>query len=249
MVTEDEIRKQGYEKPGKENLWTKDGDWFYLREGAMRSVRGVPDAELAKFWADPEKVPPEARAIEGGAAPPMAPEPSGARMKPRLDKWSGSKIATINELKGEEYQKARDTLERIDEQLIEAELAGEVVEKFVYSFTGAGRTVQGLTWPGVRFIAKRVGKIEMETMDTVESPDSWIVKVRAVDRKSGVAMFGLAQQSKNLRIRDGRTQPDPFSLEKCSSRAMRNAMRNLIPEQESIVLLNRWLKEAKNGAA
>jgi len=49
-------------------------------------------------------------------------------------------------------------LERRDEEQILAEIQGQVIEEMVYSFKNkTGRTITGLSWVGIKEIARRCG--------------------------------------------------------------------------------------------
>lgn len=230
-ITDQDMIATGHERVA-DNLWRKGESHYYLRKGEITPAHGITPEDARYYGVDTRMLP--------KTDVPKPKEPTG------LEKYAG-KTATLNELRGPDYHEAREIAEALDARLMEAEIAGEVVDKFVYSFPNSGRTVQGLTWPGVRFIAKHVGKIEIETIDVIDGPDAWVIKCRARDLKSGVAMFGMVEQSKTLTRKDGKVERDHFGLEKACSRAQRNAMRALIPEQESIMLLGKWLAEAKNG--
>lgn len=118
-------------------------------------------------------------------------------------------------------------MEAKDEEQILTELKGGFLEEFVYSFPQGGKQVTGLSWAGVKEVARQVGGIVIEEMKIMESEDrkSYRVLARAKDLKTKNVIFGVAEQSK---IFLGR--PDSFALPKAVSKAQRNAIRALIPE-------------------
>lgn len=232
-MTGAQMMEDGYERLS-ENLWRKGDECAYVADGERRNARMLTKAEAAKHGVDLTKLPPG--------------KPS-AEPRVGLEKYA-VKVANLNDLTGEHYDQARGIVEKTDEALVEAEIRGEVITQFVYKFPSGGRDVIGLTYAGVREIAKRVGRIAVEDMDIQSHPESYIVVCRAKNLDNEVTMMGVAEQSKFLVRRDGKKDTDPFALQKASSKAQRNAIRALIPEVQAVVLLKRWLADAghtRNG--
>lgn len=230
---EQELVEAGHEKLGR-NLWRKGDAYLYLREGKLVDARGVSAEDARIFEVEVAKIPKTSKTA------PTGPSPSG------LERYA-AKIANLNELSGEHYEKARAIVEKTDDALVEAEMRGEVLTQFVYKFPQGGREVVGLTYAGIREIAKTVGRIEMESCDIIDGAESYIVKCRAKLLDTGVAMFGVAEQAKFMDLKSGQKRRDETALQKAVSKSQRNALRALIPEVQAITLLKRWLAEAGKG--
>jgi len=139
-------------------------------------------------------------------------------------------------------------LERRDEEQILAEIQGQVIEEMVYSFPSGGRTVTGLSWVGIKEIARRYGKIDVDPVRLEDTGDAWIVVVKARDLERGTGILGVSTQPKSMKAR-GETVEDPFALQKATSKAQRNAIRSLIPETFLKAVITEWLKAKKNPGA
>jgi len=134
-------------------------------------------------------------------------------------------------------------LEKRDEAQILAEIQGAVIEEMVYSFKSGGRTITGLSWVGVKEIARQYGHIDVELVDQQETPDAWIVTVKARDTENDTGILGVSIQPKMMQRRDGSPQPDPFALQKATSKAQRNAIRALIPEAFIKKVIEGWYQK------
>ena len=129
-----------------------------------------------------------------------------------------------------------------DDQQILLELQGSFLDEFVYSFPTKEGKVTGLSWAGVKEVARRMGNVSVEDINITETPTSYRVLAKAKDINKGVVMFGVAEQSKNLKLKDGNSFEDLHALSKCVSRAQRNAIRSLIPEMLIKGLIEEYLK-------
>lgn len=118
---------------------------------------------------------------------------------------------------------------RDDEQII-SEIQGRVLDEYVYSFPGHHGEVVGLSWAGVKEVARRMGNISIEEIKITETEDTYRVLAKAKDTVRGITMYGVSEVSKTMTLRDGRVVPDTFALQKAVSKAQRNAIRALIPE-------------------
>jgi len=136
--------------------------------------------------------------------------------------------------------------EKRDEQQILAEIQGQVIEEMVYSFNSRGRTITGLSWVGIKEIARRYGKVDVDLVEIRDTPEAWIAVVKARDREKGTGILGVSTQPKIMETRDG-PQPDPFALQKATSKAQRNAIRALIPETFIKTVIQEWLAQQRGG--
>jgi hypothetical protein len=133
-----------------------------------------------------------------------------------------------NELttKGQAY----DLINQRDDEQVLLELRGGFLDEFVYSFPTKEGRVTGLSWAGVKEVARQMGNISITDLDITETDTTYRVKAKAKDMDRNVTMFGVTEQTKQLMLRTGETQADTHALSKCVSRAQRNAIRGLIPE-------------------
>jgi len=137
-------------------------------------------------------------------------------------------------------------LERRDEQQILAEIQGKVIDEMVYRFTSGGRQVVGISWVGIKELARQYGRIDVELLELRETEDAWIAVVKARDTERGNGMLGVSTQPKTMETRKG-PQPDPFALQKAMSKAQRNAIRALIPETFMKTVIQEWLSQQQRG--
>ena len=157
---------------------------------------------------------------------------------------ASSIVPTEREGKPESYEEFA-IMERKDEEQILAELKGHYLEEFVYSFDHAGRRVIGLSWAGVKECAYRMGGIDVVDCRVEDKGDYWLVLAKAVDRTTGSGRYGISTQPKKMKLKDGSEQEDLFSLPKALSKAQRNAIRGLIPEQYIKTFLDHYLQEKR----
>ena len=134
-------------------------------------------------------------------------------------------------------------MERKDEEQILQEIKGNVLSEFVYSFVTNGREITGLSYAGVKQIALKMGNIHCAEPILQENNGMWICKVKAVDVQRNLEMWGVSTQPKFMEFRDGRKARDDFCLQKCVSKAERNALRKLMPEKIIVEMLKEWKKQ------
>jgi len=146
-------------------------------------------------------------------------------------------ITPAKTLRPEDFEE----FERRDEEQILAEIQGRVIEEMVYSFRSGGRTVTGLSWVGVKEIARRYGQVDVDLVEIRDTPEAWVAVVKARDRERGTGILGVSTQAKVMDTREG-PRPDPFALQKAMSKAQRNAIRALIPETFIKTVVQEWLE-------
>lgn len=244
MVQETELTAQGYVKLAR-NLWKREttGDepasYHYLRKGELTNILGTPEPELKTYDVDVGKLPKVVQERLRNTNTPNAEE------RTRHDRGGPTKLTTLNKLQGDEYDQGRALVEANDEDQIVRELAGQVLEEYTYSFRVGGREVVGLSYSGIKAIAQNLGNIEVLEVQHHDLGDSWLVKSKGVNRNNGLTLWGVAQQSKKLRRKDGSEEIDDFSLTKCASKSQRNLLRSLLPEKIALELLKKWLKQSR----
>lgn len=151
----------------------------------------------------------------------------------------------VVELEPPKEGNAFEIMEKRDEEQILAELKGELLEDFVYSFEVGGRKVTGLSWAGVKEAARRMGSIKMLSLDIDDLGDSWMARAKVKDLVNDLEMYGVSLQSKTMKSK-GREIIDVFALQKCVSKAQRNAIRSILPEK-FIAKMIEWTLENKKG--
>lgn len=145
----------------------------------------------------------------------------------------------------ESKNQAYDLINQRDDSQVLLEIQGGFLEEFVYSFPTREGKVTGLSWAGVKEVARQMGNISVDDCDIRETDGSWQVKCKARDLTRNVTMFGVAEQAKDLVLKGGGTQRDMHSLSKAVSRAQRNAIRGLIPEMFIKKMIEQYCEESR----
>lgn len=135
-------------------------------------------------------------------------------------------------------------LDRHDEDLIAAEIQGELIATMAYEFEVAGRKVRGLSIAGVNgavrdMNARGMARItcpptvppRFEEITDEDGDAAWECTVYATDELVGGGAWGIASQKKAQRLRAGGTRADTFAKRVALSKAQRNAKAQLIPER------------------
>ena len=138
-------------------------------------------------------------------------------------------------------------MERKDENQILQEIKGNVLEEFVYSFPQGNRTITGLSYAGVKQIALEMGSLHISEPILQENNGTWICKVKAIDKRRDLEVWGVSQQPKFMELRNGNKTRDDFCIQKCVSKAERNALRKLMPEKILIEMIKEWQSKKNNG--
>ena len=138
-------------------------------------------------------------------------------------------------------------MDRMDDNIIEAELENRIIDTWVYSFTGSdGRQQTGLSKVGVDAscteMAKqgnviREGKVEYKRDPT--NSEFMLFQGLAtryfIDHEGNEvemeSVNGTKRQWIKMKLRDGSIMDDPFWFEKGAMKALRNARARLIPEE------------------
>jgi len=148
-------------------------------------------------------------------------------------------------------------MDRLDDELILAELKGEILEAYVYDFEVAGRQVRGLSKAGIDAacaeVARRgeaIRELEIEWEITEEAGLFAVKAARFAIMEDGTerqldAVIGTKRQPKTLTLRTGESVEDPFWFEKGSAKAGRNARRRLLPEKLIVELVKAYIDEGK----
>ena len=134
-------------------------------------------------------------------------------------------------------------MERADETAIEAEIKGAFFDKMVYSFQQGGKEVIGLSYVGIKEVARRHGYIKISDIQVTETETHFRVILKATDMIRQLEMPGVSSQPKLMKLRDGQQVPDEFALQKAVSKATRNAIRAVIPEHYIITCIEEFRKK------
>ena len=137
-----------------------------------------------------------------------------------------------------------ETFDQMDDEQVLAEIKGNFLQEFVYSFTDKkNKKVTGLSLIGVNETVRELNRrnlasiAESETPPVIEETDDYIqISIYAKDTLNGGGAWGIKRQSKT----QGQYKNiNPFALEQALSKAQRNAKRKLIPEKlmQEFVLL------------
>jgi len=195
---------------------------------------------------------------EKGGVPPAEPAAqtellTDEQLAAELEKSMEKKKQEPIELK--EGEEGWQIVQKKDEEQILAALDGRVVEDFVYKFKGRdGKTEKALTWSGIKFIGSMKMQLSVEDIQWKETDKSYCVAAKCVNKKTGVVLWGAAEQLKKMKtIKDGQTiiVDDEHALAKATTKAQRNAMRAHIPEEMVLTILDEYadrkLKQKQAG--
>jgi hypothetical protein len=170
------------------------------------------------------------------------------RIKPLIEQYKSTHISVQREtipspsVPEVVEQMPYSLMERKDEDQILQEIKGNVIEEFVYSFPQGNKQITGLSYSGVKQIALKMGNIHCAEPILQENGSCWIGKVKAIDVQRNLEMWGVSMQPKFMELRNGAKVKDDFCIQKCVSKAERNALRKLMPEKIIIEMVKEWQK-------
>ena len=151
-------------------------------------------------------------------------------------------------------------IEQKDETQILADMAGEVIQDYIYEFTRFDRRLKKtvrmvkLSWIGVREVARAKGNIVLEEPNITETADHWRIVFRGTDLTRNFSIFGGCHQPKRMTVKkvDDRTGEvsgeelidDPYAFTKCLSKAQRNTLEPCIPGNFALKMIDKFLAAA-----
>lgn len=154
----------------------------------------------------------------------------------------------VNEIEIKD-ERVFETFDALDDEQVLAEIKGNFMAEFVYSFMQKGKEITGLSLVGVNETVREMNRrgiakiAESETPPQFEETDDYIqIGVYAKDELNGGGSWGYKRQNKLIFSKDGSSSHNPFALEQALSKAQRNAKRKLIPEK----LMQEFIKEFKS---
>jgi hypothetical protein len=220
---------------------------FPIMQEDKRLLVGLPDGsnvligprgKVEEVGSDPVSEMETEKPIEGHAEEiPLAEGETPSDFAP------ASEELMVREDEGDLYR----VMDRADEALILEEIQGNTLATMLYSFPQQGNVVTDLSVKGVQEIIRLLnerGGAKIGIADTPpviqETEDSWRVMVRAVDGRTGVGRWGIAEQPKVMGTKKGPLK-DKFALTKALNKAERNALAKMIPEQFKQTVIAQFL--------
>ena len=156
-----------------------------------------------------------------------------------------------------------ELMDRFDEEQILQELQGnDMLQEYFYEFTNSqGKLVTGLSWKGTKEFVRSMSRlgIPLSTEDIKFEDLGDRVRAKAYIRfiPTGELHVGISHQNKMMEVykkdekgnRTGEKElvPDPFYDEKAASKAKRNAIHEIIPEQVLKAEYQRWKEQKAKG--
>jgi len=152
-------------------------------------------------------------------------------------------------------------MDRLDDDLIKAEIENRIVKTWIYSFQSQGKTLEGLSKVGVDAccseMAKnghviREGEVRFQVDPTDREYVLFMVSATRVlvdpergEEQAFETVWGEKRQWTKFRKKDGTIVDDNFWFEKGAQKAARNARARLIPEEvrSKIITLARGSKD------
>lgn len=153
------------------------------------------------------------------------------------------KTEETEEEETEEKTEMVQEFEKRDEKEVEKEILGETMLDYFYQFQLRGKIVTGLSITGLREIARRMGNIRVSEPKIEDLKDRWLCKAEVKDLLRNNTAWGISQQLKKMKFREGGEVEDEFALQKCYSKSLRNALRSLIPERLISHMLEKFIAE------
>ena len=136
--------------------------------------------------------------------------------------------------------------EAMDEQQIIDEMQGRIIDQYFYEFEENGRTVTGLSWAGVKYIATKMAAqghpISMVDMKLEEKDDRWTVTVASKDLATGEQRYAYSSTKKLYKS----GAENMFAAQTTLNKGQRNAIRVFIPEAAIVEAFKEW-KARKDG--
>jgi len=158
---------------------------------------------------------------------------------------------------GEVSDEAIRAIERYDEEAIVQRLTtGIATEAFIYHYpikTATGtKEIIGVSTDGADEIARMLGNIEVLPdirVDKDSDPDYFYVMLRAKDLIRNVTLLGTGRSCK-FQLGKGNQpdhdRPNEWAFVSSVSKAQRNAVLRLTPEEVVIKVINTWLQRGRS---
>jgi len=144
-------------------------------------------------------------------------------------------------------------MDKEDEKQIIAEMRGEIIKEYVYSYFKDGRRVEGLSLAGINAVSIHMAEVgnPMRVIEQNITEDAEyikaVIKVGRYSVKNDGTEVGLdsAYGAKRQAKFYASGKANPFAFEQAISKAERNARKKLIPEKVIVELMKQYKKEGK----
>ena len=148
--------------------------------------------------------------------------------------------------------------DRQDDLAVIARIRGQALEELVYGFKQGGAMIYGLGVDGAQACKRelaRIGEVIREDDIKIEREDTEFVYIKAWASRWAVSPSGskieldntieVKRQRKFITRRDGSQEPNEFYWEQGASKAMRNAILNLVPQEIQQKVIEAYKNRAK----
>lgn len=169
-----------------------------------------------------------------------------AEIRGEIEPVEEADTPTKIEIKASDEKEAIIKMSQIDEEQILSELQGKVLDSYVYQIPRKDRVDYHLTYVGIKTIIQKMGGISIQDVVVTETDKTYRAKAIVYDKKRDNQTIGVAEQSKTM-VENGVVKDDPFALQKCVSKAIRNAYRMIIPEFVAKKMIEEWISMKQQG--
>jgi len=147
--------------------------------------------------------------------------------------------------------------DRTDDAQIVARIQGRALKECVYGFRQNGVMIYGLSVDGAEECKRemaRMGEVIREDEITLDREDAEYAYFKAYASRWGITLgkemkldttVELKRQPKYITLRNGTQLPDEFWYEKGGSKAMRNAVLNLVSESVKAIIIEKYKDSAR----
>jgi len=148
---------------------------------------------------------------------------------------------TFEKKKKEQEVKVFQAIDQRDMEQIKEEIYGKTIQELVYKFKQGNREVVGLSYAGVMHAARKKGNIRVIEIKVKESDDkkAYEAEATARDEDNKLEMKGVARVPKYF----SSGVENLFAYQIAASKATRNAIRRLLPEELIKNTIDFWLKQ------
>lgn len=150
-------------------------------------------------------------------------------------------VKTIKLVNTETPEETAHLVEREDEKaILQEEMTGELLQSLVY-IGKDGKPV--LSYAGIKEGARRFKNIRYGVSKVEETPEYIIAYGYAKNLADNIEIEIPKRQSKKLQLKDGSTVTDEFAYEKACAKAIRNAIKGVIPIQYFQFMIKAFMEQ------
>lgn len=150
---------------------------------------------------------------------------------------------------GKAGQKAALKMEKKDEKQIVEDMSSvseATLDEYFYEFPQKGKMVTGPSYIGIMAMMREHENIHVEILEDKEREDHFYVKVRAEDEVRNTVIERSKRQPKKMEKKDGSKVKDKFAATKAQSKAIKKAVKALLPDEVITQTYADW-KEKQKG--